>query len=114
MRLPSAPILVCALGWAAVGASVGRAQAPSGASGEPAAPATGANAPAAGDSTPPSGQSEGPGDLDSTVGYIDSAIPRSQFRVGYEDGQDSNRPTRAEFFYAKGPQPFGPGPPPEP
>jgi hypothetical protein len=37
----------------------------------------------------------------ATGGYIDSAIPRTYFRVRYDDAYDDNRPDRAEFFYAK-------------
>lgn len=44
---------------------------------------------------------------DSKVGYIDSALPLSQFRLRYDAGFDNNRPTRAEFFYARS----GPGSP---
>jgi hypothetical protein len=38
---------------------------------------------------------------DSQTGYIDSAIPRNQFRLRFDAAYDSNRPDRAEFFYAK-------------
>jgi hypothetical protein len=118
MRLPVALIRLCALGLAPLAATPCWGQpapAPSGAAppAAPAAPAAPEGQQVQGDTGPSTGQDEGPGDLDTTVGYIDSAIPRSQFRIGYEDGQDSNRPTRAEFFYAKGPQPSGPGPMPE-
>jgi hypothetical protein len=40
-------------------------------------------------------------------GYIDWAMPRSQFRLRFDAGWDSNTPDRAEFFYA---QYGGPGP----
>lgn len=51
---------------------------------------------------------------ESSVGYIDNAIPTSQVRLRYDAVSDNNRPTRAEFFYARG-APFGPGLPlPEP
>jgi hypothetical protein len=46
--------------------------------------------------------------FDSSVGYIDSAIPTNLFRLRVDAAYDSNRPTRAEFFYARG-QPLGPG-----
>jgi hypothetical protein len=45
---------------------------------------------------------------DSSVGYIDPAIPANRFRVRYDSAYRNNRPTRAEFFYARG-APFGPG-----
>jgi hypothetical protein len=112
VRLPPALILLSALGLAPLAAMPCRGQPTPGGSGADA-PAAPANSQDQGDPELSTGQGEGPGDLDSTVGYIDSAIPRSQLRLGYEDGQDSNRPTRAELFYAKGPQPFGPGPAPE-
>jgi hypothetical protein len=51
----------------------------------------------------------GPTTRDSGVGYIDSAVPFSQFRLRYDDAFHNNRPTRAEFFYAKGQPPGGPG-----
>jgi hypothetical protein len=50
-------------------------------------------------------------DADSSVGYIDSALPRNTLRLRYDAAWDNNRPTRAEFFYAKGGVPFSPGPP---
>jgi hypothetical protein len=37
----------------------------------------------------------------SVVGYIDSAVPLTQFRLRFDAAYDSNRPDRAEFFYAK-------------
>ena len=46
--------------------------------------------------------------FDSAVGYIDNAIPGSQYRMRFDVANNSNRPTRAEYFYAKG-GPFGPG-----
>jgi hypothetical protein len=45
----------------------------------------------------------------SNVGYIDSAIVTNQVRSRYDAAFDSNRPSRAEFFYPKG-GPGGPGP----
>jgi hypothetical protein len=45
------------------------------------------------------------------VGYIDGAIPRSMLRFRFDDAYDDPRPTRAEFFYAKGGIPGSPGPP---
>jgi hypothetical protein len=50
----------------------------------------------------------GPSGSDSRVGYIDSAIPDTLFRFRYDDAFKDTRPTRAEFFYAKG-RPSGPG-----
>jgi hypothetical protein len=41
-------------------------------------------------------------------GYIDWAVPRSQIRLRFDAGFDSNRPDRAEFFYAQYQNP-GPG-----
>jgi hypothetical protein len=46
---------------------------------------------------------------ESSVGYIDSAIPTNQFRLRFDAAFDSNRPTRAEFFYAKPSGLGGPG-----
>jgi hypothetical protein len=56
----------------------------------------------------------GPSSSDSRVGYIDDAIPGNVLRQRFDAAYDSNRATRAEFFYARsGPQ--GPGlPRPEP
>jgi hypothetical protein len=34
-------------------------------------------------------------------GYIDNAVPVTQFRLRYDAAYGSNRPDRAEFFYAK-------------
>ncbi|MGE3806964.1 MAG: hypothetical protein AB7K24_20060 [Gemmataceae bacterium] len=45
---------------------------------------------------------------DSTVGYIDNAIPGNTLRMRYDTAYNSNRPSRAEYFYATK-QPFGPG-----
>src|SRR5579859_4368223 len=39
--------------------------------------------------------------VSSAVGYIDSALPISQVRLRNDDAYNSNRPDRAEFFYAK-------------
>jgi hypothetical protein len=39
--------------------------------------------------------------VSTAVGYIDSAVPVSQVRVRTDFAYDSNRPDRAEFFYAK-------------
>jgi len=50
----------------------------------------------------------GPSGSDSRVGYIDPAIPASLFRLRFDDAFNDRRPTRAEFFYAKG-RPSGPG-----
>jgi hypothetical protein len=52
-------------------------------------------------STPPPPSSDGPADLESNVGYIDGAIPMNQFRLRFDAAYDNNRPSRAEFFYAK-------------
>jgi len=41
-------------------------------------------------------------------GYIDWAVPRTNFRMRFDAGFDSNRPDRAEFFYAQYQNP-GPG-----
>jgi hypothetical protein len=63
---------------------------------------------------PPPQDDGGPAVKDSSVGYIDSAVPFSHFRLRFEAGYRERRPTRAEFFYAKG-APLGPGlPRPEP
>jgi hypothetical protein len=45
---------------------------------------------------------------DTTVGYIDSALPADLFRFRFDAAYDSNRPNRAEFFYAQT-APRGPG-----
>ena len=45
---------------------------------------------------------------DSPVGYIDGAIPGNQFRLRFDAAYHNERPTRAEFFYARG-APLGPG-----
>lgn len=50
----------------------------------------------------------GPSGGGSRVGYIDSAIPDTLFRLRFDDAYKDTRPTRAEFFYAKG-RPSGPG-----
>jgi hypothetical protein len=39
--------------------------------------------------------------VSTAVGYIDSALPISQIRIRDDNAYDSNRPDRAEFFYAK-------------
>jgi hypothetical protein len=52
----------------------------------------------------------GPTVRDSTVGYIDDAIPGDVFRFRFDAAYGDNRPSRAEFFYAR-PGPNGPGPP---
>jgi hypothetical protein len=54
------------------------------------------------------GDEGGPTSGGSSVGYIDSALPLSQLRLRYDTAYESNRPNRAEFFYAKG-FPGGPG-----
>jgi len=46
--------------------------------------------------------------FDSAVGYIDDAIPGSYARFRFDDAGGNNRPSRAEYFYAKG-GPLGPG-----
>jgi hypothetical protein len=52
--------------------------------------------------------------VNSKDGYLDSAIPGDQFRLRFDAGFGNRRPSRAEFFYAKG-APLGPGlPRPEP
>ena len=57
---------------------------------------------------PTSGDDEPINVGDSNVGYIDSAIPANVFRLRFDAAYDNNRPSRAEFFYARG-APFGPG-----
>ncbi len=47
----------------------------------------------------------GPTVADSKGGYIDNAIPGNLFRLRFDSAYDLNRPSRAEFFYAKA----GPG-----
>jgi hypothetical protein len=44
---------------------------------------------------------EGPTGKESTVGYIDSALTRNTFRLRYDAAYDFERPTRAEFFWAR-------------
>jgi hypothetical protein len=39
--------------------------------------------------------------LRNDAGYIDNALPFSHFRLRYDSATFSNRPDRAEFFYAK-------------
>jgi hypothetical protein len=46
----------------------------------------------------------------SSVGYIDSALPADLFRLRFDAAYQDRRPTRAEFFWAKG-GPAGPGTP---
>ena len=46
--------------------------------------------------------------FDSAVGYIDDAIPMNTIRLRFDDAFHNNRPSRAEYFYAKG-GPNGPG-----
>lgn len=41
----------------------------------------------------------GPSDWQTSVSFIDSALPRTQFRVRYDDAQNLDRPNRAEFFW---------------
>jgi hypothetical protein len=80
------------------------AQEPPAAPTAPAALAPPAPTPSAG------GDEGGPTSEGSNVGYIDSALPLRQFRLRYDAAYNSNRPNRAEFFYAKG-FPGGPGVP---
>jgi hypothetical protein len=54
----------------------------------------------------------------SNVGYIDDAIVQTRLRLRFDAAYDSDRPDRAEFFYAKcgcfrdgGLDPHAPGPP---
>ena len=51
----------------------------------------------------------GPTVRGSTVGYIDSAVPLTQFRLRWDAAFNIDRPTRAEFIYAKAQPPGGPG-----
>ncbi|MCS6850022.1 MAG: hypothetical protein NZ700_02495 [Gemmataceae bacterium] len=46
--------------------------------------------------------------IDTHVGIIDPAFPMSIVRLRYDDATGMNRPSRAEYFYARG-APFGPG-----
>jgi hypothetical protein len=46
----------------------------------------------------------------SSVGYIESALPLDVFRLRFDAAYRDRRPTRAEFFWAKG-APAGPGTP---
>jgi hypothetical protein len=50
------------------------------------------------------------GARDSTVGYIDPALPVNMLRLRFDASYDNNRPTRAEFFWART-RPLGPGVP---
>ncbi len=45
---------------------------------------------------------------DSPVGYIDNAIPGTQFRLRFDAALNNERPSRAEFFWARN-APAGPG-----
>jgi hypothetical protein len=47
------------------------------------------------------GRGAGAGPTSSQGGYIDNALPISHFRLRYDSAYGSNRPDRAEFFYAK-------------
>jgi hypothetical protein len=38
---------------------------------------------------------------DSSVGYIDPAMPVNQLRLRFDSSSGNNRPTRAEFFWAR-------------
>jgi hypothetical protein len=42
----------------------------------------------------------GGAELAAPGGYLDNAIPKTMFRLRYDDGLNMNRPDRAEFFYA--------------
>ena len=53
---------------------------------------------------------DGPTGKESTVGYIDSALPRNTFRLRFDAAYDLQRPTRAEFFWARGGSPGVPRP----
>jgi hypothetical protein len=55
-----------------------------------------------------SGDSDGFSVRNSSVGYIDPAFVFNQFRLRYDDAFGNNRPTRAEFFWART-GPAGPG-----
>lgn len=50
-------------------------------------------------------------DAQTFVSFIDNALPRTQLRTYVDDGMRVRRPTRAEYFQAKGGLPFSPGPP---
>jgi hypothetical protein len=76
-----------------------------------------ASAPASSQTTPtpsadlsPSADEGGPTGAQSNVGYIDSALPTTQFRLRFDAGYDFQRPTRAEFFWARGGSPGVPLP----
>jgi hypothetical protein len=56
----------------------------------------------------PAQGTSGPTVSDSKVGYIDNAIPGNELRLRFDAAYDSNRATRAEFFYAQT-APGGPG-----
>jgi hypothetical protein len=53
---------------------------------------------------------DGPTGKESTVGYIDSALPRNTFRLRFDAAYDFERPTRAEFFWARTVNPGVPRP----
>ena len=60
---------------------------------------------------PAPADAQGPGEpvvSGSSVGYIDSALVGNLFRLRVDAAYDNRRPTRAEFFWAKG-APGGPG-----
>jgi hypothetical protein len=52
---------------------------------------------------------DGFGIRDSSVGYIDPAMPLNILRLRFDSSYDNNRPTRAEFFWAKPAGLGGPG-----
>jgi Putative MetA-pathway of phenol degradation len=65
--------------------------------------------------TPITGLNQGPPPADnsplgqSTLSFIDSAVPQNNVRLRFDMGYHVPRPTRAEFFQAKGGLPFSPG-----
>jgi hypothetical protein len=52
----------------------------------------------------------GPTGKETNVGYIDSALPLTMFRLRFDAAYDFERPTRAEFFWARGGSPGVPKP----
>src|SRR6266566_838102 len=65
--------------------------------------------------TPITGLNPGPPPADnaplgqSTLSLIDGAVPQNNVRLRFDAGYHVPRPTRAEFFQAKGGLPFSPG-----
>jgi hypothetical protein len=100
------PLPLAALLGALVGLALTAAQARAQAQAEPTLAVSTSSQ--ASNPPPPEPSAGGPTVSGSAVGYIDCAIPASLFRLRFDSAYDLTRPSRAEFFYARG-SPFGPG-----